>query len=192
MFLLLKHLPFNPIYLKMILPNLETERLILRAVLPKDNLTIYNLRSDPEEMKYIPRVLCKSIAEADEMVVEMMKGIEEGNKLNWSVCLKESEDSIGLLGFYKMYPEHFRAEIGYMLLPQYHRQGLMKEAVQAANQFGFTELKLHTIEAVIDPENIASESLLLSLGFVKEAHFKQNVFFEGQFLDSVHYTLFGT
>lgn len=97
---------------------------------------------------------------------------------------------MGVFGYYRLHPDYFRAELGYMLHPDYQGKGLMQEALQAIINFGFTELNLHTIEAVIDPANIASEKILQKLGFIKEAHFRENVFFDGRFLDSVHYTLF--
>jgi ribosomal-protein-alanine N-acetyltransferase len=49
-------------------------------------------------------------------------------------------------------------------------------------------MKLHSIEAVIDPENAASEKVLQKNGFVKEAHLKENEFYDGTFIDSVIYS----
>jgi ribosomal-protein-alanine N-acetyltransferase len=66
----------------------------------------------------------------------------------------------------------------------------MKEALTAVINYGFTQLKLHSIEAVIDPNNTASENVLLRNGFIKEAHFRENFLHKGEFLDSVHYALF--
>jgi ribosomal-protein-alanine N-acetyltransferase len=50
-------------------------------------------------------------------------------------------------------------------------------------------MHIHSIEADIDKDNIASERLLQSLGFVKEGHFKESFYFEGTFIDSVIYSL---
>lgn len=175
----------------MIIPVLHTQRLVLRPVKQSDAAALYVLRSDPEQMKYIPRPLMQSIADAEKMLDDIVKGAETNTLLNWTITLKDDDACLGVFGFYRMFPEHFRAELGYMLHPSYQGKGLMKEALQSIIQFGFSELNLHTIEAVIDPENIASEKLLQSLGFKKEAHFKENICFEGRFMDSVHYTLFG-
>lgn len=86
-------------------------------------------------------------------------------------------------------PEHYRAEIGYMLLPEYHRKGIASEAVKEVVKYGFDVMKLHSIEAVLDPENHGSAKVLEKNGFVKEAHFKENGFFEGRFLDTVIYSI---
>lgn len=172
------------------LPELFTERILIRPVLISDAKDLFRLRSNPEQMKYIPRPVMKTIAEAEKMVADIQKGAIENTLLNWTMVLKENGAFLGVFGFYRLFLDDFRAEIGYMLDPAYQGKGLMQEALQAIIAFGFTELKLHTIEAVIDPANIASEKILLKLGFIKEAHFRENVFFEGHFLDSVHYTLF--
>jgi ribosomal-protein-alanine N-acetyltransferase len=47
---------------------------------------------------------------------------------------------------------------------------------------------LHSTEAIIDPKNKASERVLEKAGFIKEAHFKENEFFDGKFIDSVVYS----
>ena len=50
-------------------------------------------------------------------------------------------------------------------------------------------MKLHSIEAIIAPENYASAKVLEKNGFVKEAHLKENQFYEGHFLDTVIYSI---
>jgi ribosomal-protein-alanine N-acetyltransferase len=76
-----------------------------------------------------------------------------------------------------------------MLLPNFHGKGIIPEAVNTLIDYGFDNLNLHSIEAVIDPENLASEKVLQKCGFIKEAHFKESDFYEGRFLDKVIYSL---
>ena len=65
----------------------------------------------------------------------------------------------------------------------------MKEALLAVINFGFTEMKLHSIEAHINPENTASGSILEKSGFIREAYFKEDFFFGGKFIDTAVYSL---
>ena len=88
-----------------------------------------------------------------------------------------------------MKKEDDRAEIGYMLHPKFHKQGIMQEAIIPVMKYGFTKMNLHSIEAVIDPRNKASENILKKNKFTKEAHFKENMLFNGEYLDSVHYSI---
>lgn len=170
-------------------PNLETERLYLRRVTKEDVNEIFALRSNKETMKYIPRPLVKNEEDALAHIEMIDEKIESNEGINWAITLKNDPKLIGLVGHYRIKPEHFRAEIGYMLLPEYHGKGFAVEAIKVLVKYGFEIMKLHSIEAVIDPENLASEKVLQKSGFVKEAHFKENEYYEGRFLDSVIYSI---
>ena len=170
-------------------PNLETERLLLRRVNGNDANEIFALRSNPETMKYIPRPLVKSIDDALEHIAMIDAKIESNEGINWAITYKDNPKLIGIIGHYRIKPEHFRAEVGYMLLPEYNGKGIISEAIKEVVNYGFNAMKLHSIEAIIDPENFGSERVLQKCGFVKEAHLKENEFYEGRFLDTVIYSI---
>ena len=169
--------------------NLETERLLLRRVIKSDLKEVKALRSNPETMKYIPRPLVTNDDEGLAHITMIDEKIEANEGINWAITIKGDSRLIGIIGHYRIKPEHYRAEIGYMVLPEYHGKGLATEAVKVVVKYGFEVMKLHSIEAVIDPDNLASARVLEKNGFVKEAHLKENEFFNGQFLDSVIYSL---
>jgi ribosomal-protein-alanine N-acetyltransferase len=170
-------------------PNLETERLLLRRVDSNDIKEIFALRSNPETMKYIPRPLVKTDEDALEHIAMIDSKIDSNEGINWAITLKDNSKLIGIIGHYRIKPEHYRAEIGYMLLPEYHGKGIVSEAVREAVKYGFNNMNLHSIEAIIAPENYASAKVLEKNGFVKEAHLKENEFYEGRFLDTVIYSI---
>lgn len=170
-------------------PNLETERLYLRRLVKEDVNEVFALRSNKEVMKYIPRPLVKTNEEALEHIAMIDAKIENNEGINWAITLKDNPKLIGIIGHYRIKPEHFRAEIGYMLLPEYHGKGIIVEAIKETLKYGFQIMKLHSIEALIDPENIASERVLQKSGFLKEAHLKENEYYEGRFLDTVIYSI---
>jgi ribosomal-protein-alanine N-acetyltransferase len=76
-----------------------------------------------------------------------------------------------------------------MSLPKFNGQGYITEAIKTVVAYGFEQLNLHSIEAIIDPENRASERVLQKNGFVKEAHILENELWEGKFWDTVIYSL---
>jgi ribosomal-protein-alanine N-acetyltransferase len=171
-------------------PNLKTDRLLLRRVDQSDANEIFALRSNAENMKYIPRPIVKTIEEALEHIAMIDNKIETNEGINWAITLKECpEQLIGIIGHYRIKPEHFRAEIGYMLLPHFQGKGIITEAIKEVVQYGFQEMGLHSIEAIIDPENTASAMVLEKNNFVKEAHLKENEYYDGRFLDTVIYSL---
>lgn len=170
-------------------PVIETERLILRRITNDDANEIFELRSNPETMKYIPRPLVKTTEDALEHVAMIEEKIVTNVGINWGITLKGNSKVLGIIGYYRIQPENHRAEIGYMLFPDFHGKGIISEALKRLIAYGFDDLKLHSIEAVIDPENAASEKVLQKCGFVKEAHLKEAEFYEGKFLDKVIYSL---
>ncbi|WP_338645158.1 GNAT family N-acetyltransferase [Flavobacterium sp. KS-LB2] len=170
-------------------PNLETERLLLRRVDSNDINEIFALRSNPETMKYIPRPLVKTDEDALEHIAMIDSKIDSDEGINWAITLKDNPKLIGIIGHYRIKPEHYRAEIGYMLLPEYQGKGIISEAVKEAVKYGFNVMNLHSIEAIIAPDNYGSAKVLEKNGFVKEAHLRENEFYEGRFLDTVIYSI---
>lgn len=170
-------------------PVLETDRLLFRRVTEDDVNEILELRSNPETMKYIPRPLLASKEDALAHYKMINDAIEDNQGINWGVTLKGNPKLLGIMGFYRIQPENYRAEIGYMILPEYQGRGIVTESVARLLEHAFEEMKLHSVEAVIDPENIASERVLQKCNFIKEAHFKENEFYGGRFWDSVVYSI---
>ena len=172
-------------------PILETERLVLRRVIENDVNEMFVLRSDSVIMKYIPRPLVTNLDEALEHIKNIDAKIESSEGINWGITLKGNDTLIGVAGFYRISQENQRAEIGYILHPSQSGKGIISEVVKHLIEFGFTTMNLHSIEAVIAPENKASAKVLEKNGFVQEGLFKENQYFEGRFLDSAVYSLLG-
>lgn len=170
-------------------PVLETARLLIRDCTHDDVVEVMNLRSDMDAMRYLDRPKTHTLEQAHELIQRMQDTMANEEGMGWAICLKDDPKLIGTIGFYRLKKENFRGEIGYMILPAYWKQGYMTEALTAVIDFGFRQMGLHTIEADINPENVASRQLLLKLGFEKEAYFRQNFYFEGNFLDSEIYGL---
>ena len=140
-------------------------------------------------MKYIPRPLAKTKEDALAHIAMIEENIVNNTGINWAITIKENPKLIGIIGHFKISTENYRAEIGYMLLPEFNGKGYMSEAIKAVLAYGFEQMNLHSIEAIIDPENIASERVLQKNGFVKEAHILENELWDGKFLDTVIYSL---
>jgi len=169
--------------------NLETQRLLLRRLENSDVKEVFALRSNPATMKFIPRPLVKNDEEALAHITMINAKIDSNEGINWAITLNGNPKLIGIIGHYRIQPQNYRAEIGYMILPEYHGQGIVTEAINKVVRYGFDVMQLHSIEAVIDPGNLASERVLQKNGFVKEAHILENEFFDGKFIDTVIYSL---
>lgn len=170
-------------------PTLETERLVLRRTVLDDATDYFALRSNPEAMKYICKPLQTSIEETKDLIYKINEMIAFNDGISWAVCLKNNHKMIGSVSFHKIDKDNYRAELGYMLHPDYWRMGIMSEAVETVVNYGFQKFKFHSIEAHIDPANVGSEKILQKFNFLKEAYFKENYFYNGQFLDTAVFSL---
>ena len=167
-------------------PILETDRLALRKLSMEDAEELFHLRTNEDAMKYINKPRLKSIAEVQELITKMN---DNSVRIQWAITLKKEDKIIGVIGFHRIEKEHYRAEIGYMLHPQYWNSGIMTEAITRVINYGFNDMKLHSMEAIINPANEVSRKILKNFKFIKEGYYKENYFFEGTFLDSEVYSL---
>ena len=171
-------------------PERKTERLLLRSISMFDAGTLFQIRTMPELFSYFGREPFKTIQESEEHIALLLKNIEKNEGVIWAIAFKESPETlIGTIGYWRLLKEHFRAEIGYMLHPGYWNRGIMKEALKEVINYAFNDTAIHSIEANIDPENIASGRLLESCGFIVEGYFKENYYSKGEFKDSKIYSL---
>ncbi|MEO8149373.1 MAG: GNAT family N-acetyltransferase [Bacteroidia bacterium] len=170
-------------------PILKTERLILRRIIAADAPVIFYMRSNDRVRQYLDSKRFESLEEAIDLIKRNDNLFDENDGVVWAISHKDDNAMIGTIGFWRIAKEHHRAEIGYMLHDDYRGKGIMIEAAKISLKYAFKELKLHSIEANTNPSNASSIKLLERLGFVREAYFKENFYFDGQFLDSAIYSL---
>jgi len=170
-------------------PIIETERLIMRKVTLDDKDAFFELRTNPIVNRYIDRDPMKSVEEAEELILKIIGSLDNNDAISWTINLKGNDRMIGSIDFWRIDKNHHRAEIGYTLHPDYHHQGIMSEAMDAALEHGFKHMKLHSVEANVNPANAASKKILEKHGFVLEAYFRENYHYNGKFLDSLIYSL---
>lgn len=81
------------------------------------------------------------------------------------------------------------AYLGYRIFNNHWGQGYAKESVRVMIDIGFKKLKLHRIEAGIEPKNLRSRRLAKSLGLRREGIKKRALFFRGSWIDLVMFTV---
>ena len=146
----------------------ETERLILRRYKKEDLQDLFEYLSDKEVVEYEPyRPL--TINETKENL-EWRIGTDEMT----AVELKSSQKMIG--NIYMGKREFEALEIGYVFNRNYWGHGYAAESCKAIIQQAFSK-GIHRIYAECDPSNRSSWKLLEALGFQREAHLRENIYF---------------
>jgi len=173
-------------------PELESGRLFYRKMLLSDAKDLLIIRSGDETMKYMDSRKMNNITEVENFISSLNEDYNNQRGLTWAIIEKSSNNFIGHFEFWKLKPEHCRAEIGYALKYEYWGKGFMSETLKTMSNFGFKEFKLHSMEANVNPENERSFKLLEKAGFKNEAYFREDYLYNGVYLDSKIYSLLET
>jgi RimJ/RimL family protein N-acetyltransferase len=170
---------------------LESPRLNLRAFQDSDLEIFLAYRNDPEVARYqswnVPYPLEKGM-----QFIDLMKMSSPNNQGEWyqvAVELKSTHVVIGDVAFCTMVYDEKQALIGYSLARPYWHQGYAFEAVGRLLKYLFEDRGLHRVIAECDVDNVASWKLLERLGFRREAHLVENVYFKGNYGSEYHYAL---
>lgn len=172
-------------------PELETKRLHLRDIRLEDAEAIFGMRSNSRVNRFIPRPGMEQNEQAIDLVERTRAAFANKQAIGWAARIKGGGDIIGTCGFNQIEHGNLRAEIGGEMSVEYWGQRYALEAVQEIVRFGMEDLGLHTIEAKVSPENRGAIFILESLGFTKEAHYRDRAYFNGKWLDMAVYGLVG-
>jgi [ribosomal protein S5]-alanine N-acetyltransferase len=167
---------------------LQTERLVLKSITPAIINELFNTKIKEEIIAYFG---------LDENGYLHYKDMHENGMTTHRISIfvfllieKQTNLPIGDCGFHTLNKTHRRTEVFYQLRKDEHkRKGLMTEALKAVLHYGYTALDLHRIEALVDPNNVASVKLLKHYGFMKEGTMRQDYLVNGINEDSDCYSL---
>ena len=148
--------------------KLETERLLLKEINESHVEDILRIRSNEIINQYVHRKPPKNNYDALEFILTIKKRTADNQTFYWGISLKDQPNLIGTICLWNFSEDRATAEVGYELLPEYHRKGIMSEALSAVLDFSFNELQLLEIVAMTDKLNENSKLLLLKHHFVLE------------------------
>ncbi|WP_144509824.1 GNAT family N-acetyltransferase [Bacillus sp. FJAT-22090] len=170
-------------------PVLESEHLKLVEIKEEHTDSIYRIFSNSEVIKFYGMAPFTQVDEANNLINSFSKGFKENRSIRWGIVLKETEEVIGTVGLNNLVRAQKRTEIGYDLLPEYWRRGIVSEAVETVIRYCFNELALFRIAAVTFTENESSYKLLLKLGFQKEGLLRGYIYQNEQSNDTFVFSL---
>ncbi len=157
-------------------PVRETARLRLRAPTEADAPALFQIMSDPLVLRYFGSLPMTAPEQALARARGFGEAFAERSGIRWAITARATGAYIGSCGFWRIIPEHDRAEIGYELAPAWWGRGIMPEALAPVLEFGFSAMGLHSVEAQIHPANSGSRRVLEKLGFVQEGYFLENYY----------------
>ena len=144
---------------------IETERLLLRRVEPRDHEAIHRLNADPDFTRHLAGVQTREQSEA--AIARWERHWDEHGFGIFAVEWRETGELIGRVGvqYHRVWPDD--PEVGWALDPVFWGRGIATEAGAACVNWGFGELGYERLVSITTEANVASRNVMRKLGFTK-------------------------
>jgi RimJ/RimL family protein N-acetyltransferase len=170
------------------LPLLRTARCLVRPLHAADLPAFVSYRADPRVARYQS---WDGYTEADaRALLDEMAATPPGKPGTWSqLAIARADDNalIGDIGLHFL--DEQQVELGFTLAFDHQGAGLAREAVGAVVDHLFVAVGRHRLVATTDARNTRAARLLEALGFRREAHHIDNIFFKGAWGSEYVYAL---
>ena len=165
--------------------ELRTERLLLRPLSMSDAESMFAYRGDPEVARFQswePQSL--------EDVRAFLSAQHDRNpdEPGWhqlAIVERRTGTLLGDIGVHLLESDPRQVELGFTLAPSAQNRGHATEAVRAVLHHLFGHHNKHRVFASTDPRNVRAIALLHRLGFRKEAHCIESLWFKGAWADDL-------
>ena len=162
--------------------RLETERLTLKEIDEGHADDILKIRGNEVINQYVTRNSPKTNYDALAFILHIKRKTQDKEIIFWGISYKNQRELMGTICLWNFSKDGKTAEVGYELLPDFHKRGIMSEALKSVVHYGFDELHLQEIVAKTNKLNENSRQLLLRHHFtLEEEHtdegFPNNVVF---------------
>ena len=152
-----------------VFPVLHTERLALRKLAEKDADSLNTCVCDPDWVQFTDYPPDCDFAKIIPLLNN--EAYEAKAVLRWCIAQKSDDTCVGSI--YLFFPHGDdtsgrRMEIGYEIVPAFRNKGYATEAIRQTVSYGFAEMGLVRIEALIMTGNTASMKTCEKAGFTKE------------------------
>ncbi len=162
------------------IPEIETERLLLRRILPKDADAMYEYSCDKSVTRFLLWDTHPDYYYTREYIEYLQERYALGDFFDWAIVLKSTGCMIGTCGFTNFDLPNSCAEIGYVLNPRYRGNGYAPEAASRIIDFAFKELSLERVSAICMEENDASLRVMQKCGMTREGTLRHAVYAKGK------------
>lgn len=159
----------------------------LNALGSEDSEFLYKHFANKEVVEYYDLEVFTSIDQALALIQLFKKRFDEELGIRWAIRLKDIDVFVGTCGFNSWNSKMKSSVIGYDITRDYWGNGYATEALEEIIKFGFSGSlpcgEINRIQADTVPGNIASEAVLIKLGFQEEGLLRQSGYWKGCFHD---------
>lgn len=141
----------------------QTKRLALQPLKPEDAAVLHSIYQIEGMLRYFPDPVPPVLEKVQRFILLQQAHWEVHGYGDWGISLPGREEIIGWAGLQYL-PELDETEVGFLLDRQFWGKGFATEAARASLQFGFEQVNLGQIIALVHPENIASQRVIEKCG----------------------------
>lgn len=164
-----------------------------REITVDDAEVVVGWQSVPEIFTYIESPEGTTLAGHRQLISGY---VEDGQQLDdrrdYSLALTVDGQLAGTGGIHLRDGDPSCAELGYLLHPDHWGKGIATEAAGLLLRFAFDTLRLHRVEALTRPDNLASRRVLEKIGMTREGLRRQDVHLHGRWHDSLLFAILET
>jgi [ribosomal protein S5]-alanine N-acetyltransferase len=171
------------------LPELETNRLLLRRLVLADAPDLFEVASNPEVTRSITWQTHRTLEDTERFIQVVHDWYDRQEVLYWAILRKSDRKLIGTCGIFEWVPRDARAEISYTLGRPYWDQGFASEVVRELIRFAFETLQLNRLEGRCLLENTASAHVMEKARLTLDGILRQQLYLKGAFRDLKVYSL---
>jgi ribosomal-protein-alanine N-acetyltransferase len=163
-------------------PNLETERLQLRALAVEDAVGVFSIYSDDQVTQFSEMVTLLNFGQAGQIIKRFQVEFEQDLGIRWAIAQKTDARVIGTCGLGWHRP-NFSAYLSYDIAREHWQKGFATEALKPVVNYAFVTMGLNRLSATTTPDNVASICVLKKLGFQEEGILREWALWKGKFQD---------
>ena len=171
-------------------PEILTERLRLSPLVASDAPAMYAYRSHPDVRRY-QSFDPGSLGDVEAFIAGLQSVAFDtaGTWFQFAIRLEESGQLIGDVGTHFIAGDPRQVEIGITISPAHQRLGYGTEAISGVLGHLLGPLQKHRVFASVNPGNEAIIALLKRAGMRQEAHFRESLWFRGEWTDDVVFAI---
>lgn len=171
------------------MPDIQTDRLILRRMTMKDAQDIFEYSRDADVARHVLWNAQKNVSEAKDYVRFMLKLYRDDLPSSWGIIDRASGRLIGTIGYMAYSEDNASVEIGYSLAKWMWGKGIATEALRAVIDYTFDTMDVNRIEAQHELDNPASGRVMKKCAMTKEGVLRQRLYNKGRFVDVALYSI---
>ncbi len=133
---------------------------------------LHQIFAQPSVLRFFPNQNPPDLEQVKRIIAFQLSHWEKHACGWWAVDLPGANTMIGWCGLQYLL-ETEETEVAYLLEPEYWGRGLGTEAARASLRYGFINLGIKKIVAIVHPDNLASRRVIKKLGmeFVDRASY---------------------